>query len=175
MTKNIPTHSGIIDDHPAFQSRNKRGPWIFKLAESFQIQVPWTGISFQAAWLDIREDGLLTIPKDYVWDGCSIKWNLFDLLIIGTPDGIIDINTMQPKTYYCSLVHDVLYQYYGYHGIPRLEIDRWFHTMLRRAHFAPAGIYYRAVRLLGGKAANGRAMVRQDGTEYFRDWLQARE
>jgi len=164
-----------IDSHPAFQPRNKRGPWIFKLAEPFQISTPWQGFAFKSEWLDIREDGLLTVPVNYVWDGCSIKRSLFDLWIIGTPDGVIDIDTMKPRTYFASCVHDAMYQYYGYHGVPRKEIDLWFRHMMQEAKFGPAPLYYAMVRLLGGAASSGQTLVRQDGGEYFKSWLDGRE
>ena len=164
-----------IDNHPAFEARDKRGLWIFKLDQAFSIQTAWTGISFAAHWLTIREDGLLTIAKDYAWDGCSFKRSVLDLFIVGTPDGIVDIRTMKPRTYYASLVHDVLYQYYGYHGISRLAIDKFFQQNLRQGHFALAGVYYRVVRLLGGLGFHKRRLVWQGELVYWQDWLEGRE
>lgn len=163
-----------VDAHPAFEPREKHSLWIFKLDQDFSLQTDWKGIDFQARWLRIREDGLLTIPAGYAWDGCSFKLSVLDLFIIGTPDGIIDIVTMKPRTYYASLVHDVLYQYYGYHGIPRIEIDRNFRFMLRKSHFALASVYYRAVRLLGGLGFM-RPMVWEGERVYWRGWVKGRE
>ncbi len=98
------------------------GPWIFKLTEDFTLETDCTGITFRSDWFMISEDGRMTIRKGYAWDGNSVKIDVFDLFIIGTPDGVIDVQTMKPKTWYASLVHDALYQYYGYHGS---SVRRW--------------------------------------------------
>lgn len=164
-----------VDAHPAFRPRRKIAPWIFKLETPYRRRLPWTGYEFRADWLSIDAEGWLEIPAGYVWDGCSYKRSLFDLVVLGTPDGIVDVDTGKPLTYYASLAHDALYQYYGYHGIPRRDIDRLFLDMMRESRFAPAGLYYGAVRLFGGLALGRRAVVRVDGREYWRDWLAARE
>ena len=62
-------------------------------------------------------DGRLIIPREYTWDGCTPKFSILDIFVIGTPDGIKNINTGKPKTYFASLVHDVLYQYFRWHEI----------------------------------------------------------
>ncbi|HOT63472.1 MAG TPA: hypothetical protein PLU93_11490, partial [Treponemataceae bacterium] len=85
----------------------------------------------------------------YAWDGNSKKFNVLDLFIVGTPDGIVDIRTMKPKTWYASLAHDALYQYYGYHGLSLAEMDRVYLQFAREADFALAGVYYACVRALG--------------------------
>lgn len=125
------------------------GPWIFKLAEDFTLETDCTGITFRSDWFAIAEDGRMTIRKGYAWDGNSVKLDVFDLFIIGTPDGVIDVQTMKPKTWYASLVHDALYQYYGYHGILRSEMDKIYLLLARKADFFPAPLYYAVIRLLG--------------------------
>lgn len=68
------------------------------------------------------------------------------MLVIETPDGIIDYMTGKAKAYYASLVHDALYQYsIG----ERKNADDLFYTMLKTARFMPAKIYYLAVKWFG--------------------------
>jgi hypothetical protein len=43
------------------------------------------------------------------------KTSMFDMFVVGTPDGIVDIKTMKPKTYNASMVHDALYQYFKWY------------------------------------------------------------
>jgi len=125
------------------------GPWIFKLTEDFTLETDCTGITFRSDWFTITENGRMTIKKGYAWDGNSVKIDVFDLFIIGTPDGVVDVQTMKPKTWYASLVHDALYQYYGYHGLLRSEMDMIYLLLARKAKFAPAPLYYAVIRLLG--------------------------
>ena len=104
-----------IEEFEGFTSRDKKGVWIYKLKEDFIYK---SGIKFEyfnSKWIEIATNGNIKVKKGYAWDGCSIKWNILDLVIIGTPDGTINIDTMKPKAYYASLVHDALYQYMGYH------------------------------------------------------------
>ena len=61
--------------------------------------------------LQIFENGIIRVKEGYAWDGCSPKFNILDLFVLGTPDGIRDIETGKAKTYYASLVHDALYQF----------------------------------------------------------------
>jgi len=102
-------------------------------------------------WLTITKSGQLKIKKDYSWDGCSIKINIFDLFWIGTPDGLIDTKTGKPITYYASMVHDSLYQFKHNLNNPftRKEIDIIFLDILKEAKFKLRYIYYAIVRLVG--------------------------
>ena len=90
--------------------------------------------------LEITSDGAITVLAGYAWDGCTPKFNFFDVLF-GTPDGVVDTRTGRPKTYYASLYHDALYQFLGT-GLPlrRVTIDRFFR---------PRSLYFAAVRLFG--------------------------
>ena len=99
--------------------------------------------------LVVRRSGEITIPARYAWDGCTPKICLFDLLI-GTPDGVIDSRTLQPKTYYASLVHDAMYQFL-LNGLPfkRAQVDRCFVRLLEETGFRLRFLYWFAVRLLG--------------------------
>lgn len=130
---------------------NGGGPWIFKLEHSFSRKLPaLRGIAFSSAWLSIESDGTVTIPAGYAWDGNSKKFNILDLWVVGTPDGRIDIETGKPKTWYASLVHDALYQYYGYHGLQRREMDGVYRLLAKESRFLLTPVYWFIIRLLGG-------------------------
>ena len=81
--------------------------------EDVYIKTNLEGLYFRAEWLEIDNDGKITVkgsnPGGYAWDGCSPKWDFIDL-IFGTPDGRLDYNTDKQITYYASLIHDALYQ-----------------------------------------------------------------
>jgi hypothetical protein len=138
-----------IEQHPRFRPRDKRSVWIFKITYSYERKTTFTGSEFVAEWLLIDTDGTIRIPGGYTWNGNSPKINLFDLAIIGTPDGIVHVDTMLPKTYYASLVHDALYQYYPWHKIGRADIDRLYYLMLKESSFKPAWLYFAATRCFG--------------------------
>jgi len=136
-----------IENSKNFRPREKFSVWIFKLENDYKRKTSFTGHSFNADWLEIKNDGTIIIPKGYAWNGCSPKFSFFDLAVIGTPDGIIDIESMKPKTYYASMVHDALYQYYSYHKITRKNIDKLFLEMMKEKSFTLSWVYYFAVRL----------------------------
>ena len=139
----------FIEEHTDFKSRNKRSVWIFKLEEDYSYQSQLTGYCFLGKWLRICTDGTIIVPKGYAWDGCTPKYSFLDLFVLGTPDGIIDIDTCKPKTYYASLIHDALYQYYRWHDIPRKDIDLLFLKMMQEHKFKLSKMYYFFVRILG--------------------------
>ncbi len=123
-------------------------------------------LSFSVAgdpWLYIDKNGQITINKGYCWDGCSPKHKFFDLILFGTPDGIINVNTGKPKTYYASMVHDALYQFMDSPGFPysRLDADTIFYQLLCKADFKPALIYYYAVRAFGRIGVRSRVALKK--------------
>lgn len=86
----------------------------------------------------------------YAWDGCTPKFSVFDILI-GAPDGVPNERTKKPKTYYASLVHDVLYPFLEVNpSVPKAKADRIFLELMTRDGFAPRYIYYVVVAVLGG-------------------------
>lgn len=108
--------------------------------------------------------------KGYAWDGCTPKWEILDFLP-GTPDGVVRKQQVEvitdriapdggrwcevqfdyvPKTYYASLVHDLLYQFKADVPVSRKTTDLIFFEMMRATKFKPAKLYYLAVRLVGG-------------------------
>ena len=100
--------------------------------------------------LEIHPNGDLKVLAGYAWDGCTPKFSLFDILI-GTPDGIPNERTKRPKTYYASLVHDVLYQFMELNpAVPKATADLIFLELLTRDGFAPRKIYFLAVSIFGG-------------------------
>jgi len=103
-------------------------------------------------WLEIKNNGDIIVKKDYSWDGCTPKFNILDLFIIGTPDGVINIRTGKPKTYYASLIHDALYQFIDDERMlfNRKDIDDFFYSILKEEKFILAPIYYIIVRITAG-------------------------
>ena len=131
--------------------------WIYKLPSNFVWESPWrltedvicrdkTG----TVRLIVEAEGRVTVTSDYAWNGCSPKFCVFDLLF-GTPDGVVDSRTEHPKTYYASLVHDALYQFFP-DGLPlgRAEADRSFYLLMAATGFRLRFLYWLAVRLAGG-------------------------
>jgi hypothetical protein len=132
--------------------------WIYRLEGVVQYR---SAMSFPASYIYrddkrdgkirmvIARDGVITIFPRYSWDGCSPKFSLLDLYI-GTPDGAIHAVTGKPKTYYASLFHDALYQYYRRGGPYSLkEADGIFLHIMKKHDFRLRMLYYVAVRLFG--------------------------
>ena len=85
--------------------------------------------------LEIRKNGQIKVLAGYAWDGCTPKFSLWDICV-GTPDGVPNAITTQPKAYYASLLHDALYQF-SIQGLPapldhRKEIDTIFLELLEQ-------------------------------------------
>lgn len=91
-----------------------------------------------------------TPDKPYVWNGCSIKVSIFDMLF-GTPEGRVNLKTGFPKTYHASMVHDILYQFSKETKLffTRKTVDKMFLKELRKQKFRSAKLYYYFVRLFG--------------------------
>lgn len=151
------------------------GPWVFKTESAVTVITDIIGVSFRSRWLTIMPDGAVIVSAGYAWDGNSKKINVFDLFILGTPDGVIDVRTMRPKTWYASLVHDALYQYYGYHGVARKDMDAVYRCLAREANFAPTDLYWFFIRTFGGLfflSRRKRTVVYPERTlVLFRDFL----
>jgi hypothetical protein len=130
--------------------------WVFTLATDFSWEsgIPaMRDLDFRdkggTIRLIVRRSGTIIVPARYAWDGCSPKVCVFDILL-GTPDGVVDSRTKQPKTYYASLVHDALYQFL-LDGLPfkRWQADRCLLRLMAETGFGPRYLYWAAVRMLG--------------------------
>ncbi|MEO0826376.1 MAG: hypothetical protein AAFY67_12065 [Cyanobacteria bacterium J06642_9] len=135
------------------RGKPKSYPWKFKIQIDYPYQSTITGREFDSQWLRLGKDGLITVKANsdgYAWDGCTPKFSFLGLVIIGVPDGHIDVDTMQPKTYHASLVHDAFYQYLEDVPVSKREIDDLFLKMLIERSFPLARLYYLAVHLFGG-------------------------
>lgn len=109
--------------------------------------------SFENDWFKLDYDGTIIIKGThlggYAWDGCSPKWKFLDIYI-GTPEAVLNKDG-STKTYYASMVHDVLYQFrkdIKKLGVKRKGADREFYNILKRDGFKLAGLYYGVVRAI---------------------------
>jgi len=138
-----------MDANPA---KKRKGVFKFVIKEDVQYSCTLIKQEFENTWLKIDISGNITIKgsygNGYAWDGCSPKFNVLDIFLIGTPDGRINVNTGKPVTYYASLIHDALYQFRKDLGIKRKVADKVFLYYL--GDFQLRFIYYAAVRLFGG-------------------------
>lgn len=142
--------------------------WIYVLPEDFEWK---TGLDFSPGYafydsqgvrrLVLHADGTITVFKGYAWDGCTPKFQFWDILF-GTPDGVPHNQTKLPKTYHASLVHDALYQFLD-DGLPltRRQADAIFLQILTRNSFAPRRLYHAIVRIFGGLFRMGRKRIRR--------------
>jgi hypothetical protein len=134
-----------------------RVQWLYRLPRNHSWQSPF---SFDRDWafqdkkghtrLIISAAGVITVTAGYAWDGCTPKFSLLDLVLFGTPDGVLDAVTGRPKTYYASLIHDALYQFLP-DGLPlkRRQADDCFLMLMTEMEFMPRHVYYLAVRVFG--------------------------
>jgi len=112
-------------------------------------------------WLEVTRTGAITVLSGYAWDGCTPKLCALDLLF-GTPDGVVDVRTARPRTYYASLVHDAMYQFLGDGlGLPRGDADRFFLRLMSATGFTLRYVYFAAVRLFGGFFRSAAKKVRK--------------
>lgn len=135
--------------------------WIFLLEQDYSYNIlKHLPTDWNEGWafvdrnghrrLEIHPNGDAIILSGYAWDGCTPKFSVADI-VFGTPDGIPNEITKKPKTYYASLLHDVLYQFLDAKvPLTRSQIDSVFLEILTRDRFAPRWIYFAAVRVFGG-------------------------
>nr|VFK12393.1 MAG: hypothetical protein BECKLPF1236B_GA0070989_103422 [Candidatus Kentron sp. LPFa] len=146
-----------MEDWPTPRKIIRKGnfPYKFKIKKDYlcPYETGWKlEKPFVSKWLEISASGRITIKANedgYRWDGCTPKWSVFNLFIIGIPDGHIDHRTMKPYTYYASLVHDAMYQYLDSVPVTKKQIDLLFLKML--GDFKLRKIYYFFVKYLGGR------------------------
>ncbi len=139
-------------------------PYIFRIKEDYPCpyETGWVlKESFIAEWLEISTTGDVKVKANaggYAWDGCTPKWSVLNLFVIGTPDGHIDHRTMKPYTYRASLVHDALYQYLDTVPVTKAQIDIVFLKML--GDFRLRKIYYFFVKHFGGRGVIQHGIAR---------------
>jgi len=110
---------------------------------------------FENEWFKIEKDGTITVKgsnkNGYAWDGCSPKLIKIADMYFGTPEGVLNYSTGQPKTYFASMIHDVLYQFSKdiKDLVKREEADNEFCAILRRDGFRSARFYYWGVKSFG--------------------------
>jgi hypothetical protein len=131
--------------------RQKASNYKYKIMAPKQFKSQITGYEWEGPWLSIAANGMITVKastdRPFAWDGCSPKFRLLGLGLVGTPDGAIDINTGQSATFYASMVHDALYQSLDVIPLSRKECDQIFREIL--GSYELAGVYYWAVRCFG--------------------------
>ena len=132
-------------------AKKRKGIYKYVVREDLIYRIYLSNIEFENSWLSIKSDGKLTVKgsngQGYAWDGCTPKWNVLDIVLIGTPDGRVIVNTGKPITYYASLIHDILLQFRSDIGISRKDADRIFLEYL--GDFDLRYVYYIAVRSYG--------------------------
>lgn len=140
-------------------SYRQDGKYRFELTDDFEVNVPSfagrahsvtgfgsntpgaVGVGSFEAWLQIDQNGVLTLSQGYAWDGCSPAWK-FAGKWWGTPT--------PEATRAACLVHDALYQFLDRNYWTRAEADAAFLALMQQSGFRLAPIYYGAVRIFGG-------------------------
>ena len=129
------------------------GVYIYCIKEDLAYQSAIKGRSFENEWFRLEADGRITVKgthkAGYAWDGCSFKFKIKDVYF-GIPEGVLNFDTGKSKTYYASLIHDVLCQFSKdiKSFIKRGEVDREFYIILKRDQFRLAKVYYYVVHFL---------------------------
>lgn len=129
--------------------------YIYAIKRDIDFKTKVLNVEFENDWMKLVNDGTITIKgsnfNGYAWDGCSPKWKFMDVAI-GTPEGVLNAQSMISKTYYPSLVHDIFYQF-SFHikdKVKRKDVDLHFYDMLLANNFRLSKVYYGAVRSFGG-------------------------
>ena len=148
---------------PRQRRRAPNLPYKFTITNDCSYETGWVlPREFDSRWLHISTTGVVTVKANnqngYAWDGCTPKWSLLNLWIVGVPDGHVDYRTGKPHTYFASLVHDVLYQYLDSVPVQKADIDDLFFTMM--GDFKLRWPYYLAVRFFGGLGVKQRSITK---------------
>ena len=143
--------------------------YVYCIRENHRHKSSIKGREFENEWLKLEKDGAITVKGSnktgYAWDGCSPKILKIADMYFGTPEGVLNYTTGRPKTYYASMIHDILYQFGKdiKHLVKRREVDMEFYSILIRDGFKAAGFYCWSVRSFGwiwwGKKSRGSRMV----------------
>jgi len=132
-------------------AKKRKGIYKFVIQQDLLYKGTPIKKTFSNSWLQISQSGDIVVKgtngSGYAWDGCTPKYNIFDLLLVGTPDGRTIVSTGKPITYYASLIHDILCQYGEDIGISRRQADDVF--LIYLGDFELRHLYYVAVRSYG--------------------------
>jgi len=129
--------------------------YVYCIKENYHYESSITGRSFENEWVRLSPDGMILVKgtnkRGYSWDGCSPKWKWKEMYF-GTPEAVINNTTLQSRTYYASLIHDLFYQFSKdvENVVTRKEVDWEFYRILKRDGFKMARLYLWGVRFAGG-------------------------
>ncbi|MCP4595774.1 hypothetical protein [Neptuniibacter sp.] len=114
-------------------------PWLYQIDKDFTYRHPaLEGIEYRNEWCCI-EGGALTIKRGYAHDGCSPKFDILGLVVLGVPDGRSHLG--KPITHDASLVHDVFCQFRDEIPISKANTVQIFRDMLDEPGFKLAWVY----------------------------------
>ena len=136
----------------------KKCKWLYILKEDYEWDASehlGKTIKFNCRWLRVNE-GMITVKKGYAWDGCSPKFVIADLWIIGTPDGRKRYG--KPVTYRASLVHDALTQFKDELPITHQQATAVFSALLKEAEFFWHRVYVLMIRVFGTRKFLGNKL-----------------
>lgn len=120
---------------------------LYQLDEDYTItHTALDGITFHNEWCSI-EHGCITVHAGYSHDGCSPKWDMAGLGVLGVPDG--RLHEGRPITYYPSLIHDVFCQFRDLIEISKEAVLQIWNDMLAEVEFGSRLLYVTAVDWLG--------------------------
>jgi len=127
----------------------KMHPWLYRLDADFRLDLDHLiseSIVFDSEWLTIK-NGFAIVKAGYAWDGCSYKFSILDLFVVGVPDG--RLRHGKPMAYYASLIHDALTQYRREIPITRTQATGIFNAVLKESGFFWRPLYVLMVKLFG--------------------------
>lgn len=121
--------------------------WLYQLDKPFVYShSAFNDIEFKNEWVTII-DSKMTISSGYAWDGCSPKYHVFGLFVVGTPDGILRHG--KKWTNDASLVHDVLCQFRCELAITKNQSVKVFNDILDRDGWPLRKVYVKMVDRFG--------------------------
>ena len=135
----------------------KKHPWLYKLDEDYIWDSGGnvsSGVFFESKWLRV-DCGFITVRKNYAWDGCSYKWSVLDLFVVGVPDGRLRYGL--PITYHASLIHDALTQFRHELPITHQQATAIFSALLKESGFFWRHVYVYMVKKFGEKDFKGNS------------------
>ncbi len=125
----------------------RRAKNLYRLAAPYRYKHPaLIGVNYANRWCVIS-GGEIVVQPGYAWDGCTPKFDIAGLGVVGVPDGRLYQGL--PITYYPSLVHDVFCQFKHEIRISKAAVVQIFNDMLKERQFGARVLYVTAVDWLG--------------------------